>query len=267
MPKKTKIDWCDITINPVVGCKRGCPYCYARRINDRFHFVKKWDEPELKPLKLATLTNRKPVSVFADSMSDPEYWTEGQTAEVIAWMKGSNYNAFILLTKSPKTINAIRARKDARILFDPLKQKLFLGYSCGSRSLVDKALAECPYAGYDSILDEPIGKSVPFRPDFLSVEPLEEDVCHSRLGGMMALAVKCQETLKLIIIGAETGNRKGKAVCQKNWVSRLVAESLCSTNLKKNCRVFMKESLRDIMGSDFRQDRLPWPCHKQREDL
>lgn len=24
--KKTKIEWCDCTINPVVGCKNGCPY-------------------------------------------------------------------------------------------------------------------------------------------------------------------------------------------------------------------------------------------------
>ena len=29
--KKTKIDWCDCTINPVVGCKNGCKYCYAAR--------------------------------------------------------------------------------------------------------------------------------------------------------------------------------------------------------------------------------------------
>jgi DNA repair photolyase len=28
---KTKIEWCDATINPVVGCLHNCPYCYARR--------------------------------------------------------------------------------------------------------------------------------------------------------------------------------------------------------------------------------------------
>lgn len=24
--KKTKIDWCDCTVNPVIGCKNGCAY-------------------------------------------------------------------------------------------------------------------------------------------------------------------------------------------------------------------------------------------------
>jgi len=33
---RTKIDWCDYTWNPVVGCLHGCPYCYARRMAERF---------------------------------------------------------------------------------------------------------------------------------------------------------------------------------------------------------------------------------------
>ena len=51
---KTAIDWCDVTWNPVTGCKRDCPYCYARGIARRFcggtpdggeHFL---DEPMIK---------------------------------------------------------------------------------------------------------------------------------------------------------------------------------------------------------------------------
>lgn len=33
---KTSIPWCDLTWNPITGCTRGCPYCYAARIADRF---------------------------------------------------------------------------------------------------------------------------------------------------------------------------------------------------------------------------------------
>ena len=36
MGAKTKIDWCDSTWNPVTGCLHDCPYCYARRIAERF---------------------------------------------------------------------------------------------------------------------------------------------------------------------------------------------------------------------------------------
>lgn len=34
--RKTKIEWCDATWNPVTGCLHGCEYCYARRIAKRF---------------------------------------------------------------------------------------------------------------------------------------------------------------------------------------------------------------------------------------
>ena len=27
------------TFNPVNGCNIGCPYCYARKINNRFHII------------------------------------------------------------------------------------------------------------------------------------------------------------------------------------------------------------------------------------
>ena len=33
---RTRIDWADMTWNPVVGCLHGCEYCYARDIAQRF---------------------------------------------------------------------------------------------------------------------------------------------------------------------------------------------------------------------------------------
>lgn len=34
--KKTKIEWCDSTWNPITGCLNGCEYCYAARQVQRF---------------------------------------------------------------------------------------------------------------------------------------------------------------------------------------------------------------------------------------
>ena len=34
---KTKIDWCDMSWNPITGCMHGCEYCYARRVATRFN--------------------------------------------------------------------------------------------------------------------------------------------------------------------------------------------------------------------------------------
>ena len=34
--KNSKIEWCDMTWNPITGCRHGCPYCYAKGITNRF---------------------------------------------------------------------------------------------------------------------------------------------------------------------------------------------------------------------------------------
>ena len=49
---KTKIDWCDATVNPVMGCPRGCEYCYARKLNTRFKWVEDWGKPQFFPERL-----------------------------------------------------------------------------------------------------------------------------------------------------------------------------------------------------------------------
>lgn len=57
MMKTTKIDWCDSTINPVIGCKKGCPYCYAERLNKRFNFIPDWKVPQFFPQRLKQLNS------------------------------------------------------------------------------------------------------------------------------------------------------------------------------------------------------------------
>jgi protein gp37 len=37
---KSKIEWCDMTWNPVTGCFHKCPYCYAEKIANRFGMLK-----------------------------------------------------------------------------------------------------------------------------------------------------------------------------------------------------------------------------------
>jgi len=42
-----QVDWADYSWNPIIGCKQGCSYCYAKKLNDRYKFVQNWNEPKL----------------------------------------------------------------------------------------------------------------------------------------------------------------------------------------------------------------------------
>lgn len=69
------IEWADLTINAVVGCPRGCPYCYAKKINDRFHFVEDFAEPKSFRNRLEKIYRIKNKKIFMNSMSDITYWS------------------------------------------------------------------------------------------------------------------------------------------------------------------------------------------------
>ena len=80
------------------------------------------------------------------------------------------------------------------------------------------------------------------RNSFVSFEPLLFDI-GAHIGSTGG---------NWLIIGAETGNRKGKPICRREWVDHIVDYAR-----KTGKPVFMKESLREIMGADFVQE-YPW---------
>ena len=55
-----------------------------------------------------------------------------------------------------------------------------------------------------------------------------------------------------VVIGAETGNSKHKTVPKREWVEEIV--EVCK---ESGTPVFMKDSLRGLMGADFKQE-FPW---------
>ena len=55
-----------------------------------------------------------------------------------------------------------------------------------------------------------------------------------------------------VVIGAETGNSKNKVAPKREWIDDIV--DACEDY---GTPVFMKESLRELMGDDFRQE-FPW---------
>lgn len=101
---KTKIDWCNYSINPVKGlCPEGCEFCYARRMYRRF----KWDPTLRYDVKCFNdLFGAAPGRIFIGSTMElfgpwiQENWMEN------IWANVSNHPAhtFIFLTKKPENL-------------------------------------------------------------------------------------------------------------------------------------------------------------------
>lgn len=225
---KTKIDWCDSTANPVVGCPNGCAYCYARRINSRFHYVKNWEQPEFKPDVLKKFDSKNAQAVFIDSMSDIGCWRQEWLDEVLAAIVKNPQHMYLALTKTSIGPLKTRILKSLQPYAETIPCTLYLGKSITTQQQMDD------FVRYGE------------RCDFLSIEPLLEplDLMGAREHGNM---------FDTIIIGAETGNRKGKVIPPVEWVRSIVRQADAL-----GVWVFMKESLRSIMGDEFRQERLPW---------
>ena len=226
--KKTKIDWCDCTVNPVVGCPNGCAYCYARKINARFKWIKDWNKPQFFLERLKDFYSESPKTIFINSMSDIAYWQEEWITEVFNAIEKNKQHKYIALTKNyellSEKINHLTETKGWDI-----KGVLFVGQT------FDKAPNSNSFREYDFINIEPM------------LEEMETDEWYVDCYGA------CGPIGKAIIVGAETGKRKGKVTPQKEWIYKLV--EYADDN---GIPIFMKKSLLKIMGGDFRQDKLPW---------
>lgn len=220
--KKTKIDWIDCTENAVIGCKNGCEYCYARRINDRFGFVDKWSEPKFFEERLTHFKSKQPKSVFIDSMSDIGCWEQEWIDKTFTAINANPQHNYVALTKCPDWFMNLLGHANVGLV-----KNFYWGVSVTRQSEADK---------YSDI-----------SCDFWSIEPILEKITLPKY-----------TDIRTIIIGAETGNRQGKIIPQKQWIDNLVKEAD-----EKHIAVFMKESLHIIMGDNFRQDKLPWDVSKK----
>lgn len=256
---KTKIEWCDSTWNPITGCFHGCEYCYARRIAERFsgkRVLKYGARAELfeqtctagkaepypfgfKPTfhryRLDEYQGKKGRNIFVCSMADlfgswvPDSWIE----EVFAACEKAPQHRYLFLTKNPQRyIDLARAGKL------PAKDNMWYGTT-----------ATTP--------DEQFFWGGAWH-TFVSIEPILRDYT-GEIGGM------CDTFAQWVIVGAETGKRKGKVIPEKSWI-----EEITKTCIEKNICLFMKDSLIPIVGEEnmFRElpwDRETWETDRQQE--
>jgi len=230
--KSTKIEWCDATVNPVIGCTFECPFCYARKLNTRFSWVEDFSKPEFRPEQLKHLYSKKPKRIFMNSMSDIADWKEEWVREVEKAILDNPQHQYLFLTKRPEFLYPTG-------LIDNRNGNIWYGVSVTKKEEIRRT----------DLL--PLGYNC-----FVSVEPLLAPLYTKNENYVF---IHNCSNIKWIIIGAETGNRKGKVVPEKKWVDDIVNDVAEYKSFMQKLyfspedfekAIFMKESLLPVMGEE-----------------
>jgi protein gp37 len=240
---KTAIEWCDLSWNPVTGCKHGCPYCYARKIAERFKGSKAWPqgfEPTYHAKRLFDPEKQKtPQTIFVCSMADifGSWLAEGWINTVMTAMLRAPGHTYILLTKNPN-----RAANRLPDFFYQWGEKL-LPSKIPHNWWIGASVESSRYTGRIDDL-----RRVPTENLFVSFEPL--------LGPVTCEDFPLDLTgIKQVIIGAQTNPFYP---VQVSWIKTIEDEAD-----RVGAKVFVKDSLKDWMsGSPLFRRELAWPLNK-----
>ena len=268
MGYNTKIDWCDTSWNPVTGCYHGCDYCYARGIAHRYsgysidpvgdsvvfrdfnslpmieleNQVSKVDKN--RSVRVAPYPYGFTPTLHRYRLDQPTEWTQPRTIFVCSmadlfgewvpyeWIKA----VFDACDKAPQHRYLFLTKNPARYI-----------------SLSEKGMLPSKHwYGYSATTDDDLwtfhhADDCPVKNLFVSVEPI-----HDRL--ITPFSTHCPADW--VIIGAETGNCKNKIIPKRSWITEIADH--CEM---MSIPVFMKESVKELMGSDFKQ-QFPWEVLK-----
>ncbi|MGL5721185.1 MAG: DUF5131 family protein [Brevinema sp.] len=203
-------------LNPVNGCTIGCSYCYARKISNRFHITPVWEEPVFIESRLKRLASKKATTFLLTSMSDFSDWTDEWRDRVFSTLKENPQHTCLLLTKRPERIN-----------YTITAPEVWMGVTVTLANDVERITQ--------------MTQHIVAPHYFITFEPLFGDV------GELPL-----EKIGWVVIGTETGNRKGKITAEKPWIMNIVAQAKA-----KHIPVFMKKSLYPIVGEADMLQELP----------
>jgi len=193
----TRIEWSEMTWNPVTGCSKvspGCAHCYAETFAERWrgvpgHHYEQGFDLRLWPQRLGQPVQwRRPRRVFVNSMSDlfHEQIPADYVAEVFEVMRRAHWHTFQVLTKREERLSMLAGEL-------PWPPNVWMGVSIENRRFVHRA---------DHLRD--VGAAV----RFISAEPL--------LGCLEGLDL---DGIDWVIAGGESG--AGHRRLNLEWVRDL----------------------------------------------
>ena len=194
---KTKIDWPGLTHSwdPVVGCKRGCRFCYANTLHTKRHnaylngklqnckqYALPFTNMQFFPQRLDKAPPKNAKRIFVGDMTDIQYWNYDWTRRVLDYCSVFDRCEYMFLSKSCLSYCDF---------YWPKNTMQGMTLTCELTSPKDQA--RFIYAM--TFLQRP----------FLSIEPLLGTFCETDLS-----------KIELVICGAETG-KGAKPPCQ-SWI-------------------------------------------------
>ncbi len=219
MPR-TKIDWCDYSINPVKGlCPVACSYCYARQLYKRF----KWN-PEIRfePKVFTELSKIKGGSrVFIGSTIElfGEWVKEDWLETIFRYVKMYPKITFLFLTKCPWNLKR----------WNPWPDNAWVGASAWDF----RSTAHALYASGGLEKTEAKVK-------FISFEPLLSETKIDFRDFQWA-------GISWVIIGAATG--RGAKPLQREWITEII--EACQ---RAGIPYFLKDNLKPLLGENLMQE-------------
>ena len=246
---KTKIEWCDMTWNPVTGCFNNCPYCYARKIAYRFGGASEtintqcgmecnWDTcGEAKNHELNESVydpDRGRISPYPYDF-DPtfhEYRLDQPSQikkqqNIFVCSMADLFGDWVPDEWIEKVFDACIKATQHRYMFLTKNTKRYIELK--KQTLLPN-FKEFWYGTTITNNETPFVWNLPRYEEynsFVSIEPIQSKI-----------DVKWLCAVDWVIIGCETGNRKDKIIPKKEWIENIVNH--CK---EKNVPVFMKNNL------------------------
>ncbi len=203
-------------MNLVIGCTIGCSYCYARNNVRRFHMTEDFSRPEYFPGKLKLMDRKRPQNLLLTGMSDFSDWDSEWREEVFARIARNPQHQYIFLTKRPE-----------KIQFSTELDNVWFGVTVTSAKEKGRIQA--------------MREHIRAKHYQVSFEPMFDDIGEVDFTGN-----------EWIVVGTETGRRKGKSESKQEWVWNLTNQAH-----SRGIPVFMKEDLLPVMGEEQMVQELP----------
>lgn len=200
---KTKIQWTEMTWNPITGCTKisdGCMNCYAARMAKRLkamgnpRYINEFNVTVHKDLLEVPLDIKQPRMIFVNSMSDLFHKDvpDDVIIKVFETMNKAHWHTFQVLTKRPERVLAM---DQAGLL--KWSSNIWMGTTVENDKYVDRI---------DKL------RKTKANIKFLSCEPL--------LGSLKDISL---EEIDWVIVGGESGPKSREM--EKEWVLEL--KELC----------------------------------------